>query len=66
MARKKAPVTIESCLKDNEKLLQTKAENIIKAKELGISQSSIDKMIFEFALSKQRYDKLKRRLTDGK
>lgn len=66
MVRKKAPVTIESCLKEDEIMLHRKAGEIVHAKQIGISQPSINKMVYEFTLSKRYYDVFKGRITDGK
>lgn len=66
MARKKVPVTIETCLKESERILREKAEEIIWFKEFGFSQSTIDMLVHKFTLCKQYYDKFKGRISDGK
>lgn len=66
MAQRKTPVTIETALKESEELLREKAEQIIQFKKLGFRQSTIDKLIYEFTISKQYYDIFKGRITDGK
>ncbi len=58
--RKSVPVS-ETLIFEEEKRLREQGENIIVAKEIGISQQSIDKMIAWFSISKKNYDDLKRR-----
>ncbi len=57
--RKSIPIS-ETLILQEEKRLREQAGNIIAAKEIGISQQSIDKMIACFSISKVYYDDLKR------
>lgn len=58
---KKLKPNMQMCLSYQEKLIREQAEQIIAAKEIGISQQSIDKMISLMAISKASYDDMKRR-----
>lgn len=58
---KKPKPTLQTSIQEAEKHLREEAERIIKAKEIGVSQKSIDKMIALFSISKAYYDDMKRR-----
>lgn len=62
--RKSIPIS-ETLILEEEKRLRKQAGNIIAAKEIGISQQSIDKMISFMAISKAYYDDLKRRYEEN-
>lgn len=62
--RKSIPIS-ETLILGEEKRLREQAGNIIAAKEIGISQQSIDKMIACFSISKVYYDDLKRRYEEN-
>ena len=49
--RKSIPIS-ETLILEEEKRLREQAGNIIAAKEIGISQQSIDKMIACFSISR--------------
>lgn len=58
---KKSTPTMKDYLVQTEKHLRKQAEQIIKAKEIGVSQQSIDKMIAWISISKAYYDDMKGR-----
>ena len=62
--RKSIPIS-ETLILQEEKRLREQAGNIIAAKEIGISQQSIDKMIACFSISKAYYDDLKGRYEEN-
>ncbi len=62
--RKSIPIS-ETLILEEEKRLREQAGNIIAAKEIGISQQSIDKMIACFSISEAYYDDLKRRYEEN-
>lgn len=62
--RKSIPIS-KTLILEEEKRLREQAENIIAAKEIGVSQQSIDKMIACFSISKAYYDDLKRRYEEN-
>ena len=67
MKKEKPIITMQMCLLDNEKRIREQAMRIIRAKEVGIHQQTIDKMIDLLSISKAHYDDLKRRFeADGK
>lgn len=67
MKKEKPTITMQTCLLYSEKRIREQAMQIIRAKEAGIHQQSIDKMIFGLSISKAYYDDLKRRVeADGK
>lgn len=64
---KKPTPNMQILLFEAEKRLREQAEQIIAAKEIGISQQTIDKMIDCISISKAYYDDMKRRFEgDGK
>lgn len=64
---KKPTPNMQILLQETEKHLRKQAEQIIAAKEIGISQQTIDKMIDCISISKAYYDDMKRRFEgDGK
>lgn len=65
MARRKAPITKERCLKANEEMLRKKAAEIMQAKQIGLSQTVINMMVYEFTLRKQLYDTFRGRMSNG-
>lgn len=58
---KKETLNMRIQLLESEKQIREQAAQIIKAKEMGIHQQSIDKMIYWLSLSKSYYDTMKRR-----
>lgn len=58
---RKESLDLGSLLLKEEKRIREQAEQIIAAKEIGISQQSIDKMVCWLSISKASYDDLKRR-----
>ena len=52
--------TREIGLKECEKSLKKEANTILLCKQLGIRQTTLDKLIFMFSVKKGYYEKLKR------
>lgn len=61
---KKSMLPLGILLVEDKKRLREQAEQIIFAKEIGISQQSIDKIIAWFSVSKAYYDDMKRRFEE--
>ena len=53
--------TIEDSIKEYEIYIREQAKKILYAKELGVHQQSINKMLEWLAISKKIYDSIKRR-----
>lgn len=58
---KKSKPTIQTLLLGSEQRIREQAEQIIVAKEVGIHQKSLNKMIDWLSMEKTNYDILKRR-----
>lgn len=58
---KKTTPNMQKQLLESEKRIREQAAQIIEAKENGIHQQSIEKMICWLSLSKSYYDTMKRR-----
>ena len=54
-----------SSLQESEKQLQEEAKYILMAKEAGIRQDTLNKMIAMFSIHKSYYDDLKRAVLEG-
>ena len=53
--------TVEDSIREYEIYIQEQAKKILHAKELGVHQQSINKMLDWLAISKKTYDSIKRR-----
>lgn len=62
---KRTTPNIQMQLLESEKRIREQAAQIMEAKENGIHQQSIEKMICWFSLSKSYYDTMKRRFEEN-
>jgi N-methylhydantoinase B/oxoprolinase/acetone carboxylase alpha subunit len=61
----RASLNVKEVMQNTEKFLKEQAELILKAKQIGVHQESISKMVAWFAVSKAHYDVFKARYEEN-